>query len=74
MYTPNELLQNTRSQSAVFFASRCSVTVPSNGDSSALVLTLFPSGYHLRTDSWQQVRVKVSFPDGPNYIASAQTA
>jgi hypothetical protein len=40
----------------MFFSSRCSVTVPNNEDSSALLLTSLPAGYNLTTYSF---RVKV---------------
>jgi hypothetical protein len=51
LHTLKITITQAESQAVIVFTSRCSVTVPNNRDSSALVLTSLRAGYYLTTNS-----------------------
>jgi hypothetical protein len=51
IYTLYKSLQHALSQYVIIFVSRCSVMVPNNGDSFALMLTALPAAYDLTSNS-----------------------
>lgn len=51
IYTFYKSLQHALSQSVIVFASHCSVMVPKNGNSFALMLTALPASSHLTSNS-----------------------